>query len=369
MKTLTVSSSKGRYPVFIGKKLLKKIASFVRPVAGKKETLKVFLLSQKKVAEKYAGPVRSALKRSGYPSVLHLLPDGEKAKSQAELFKIYRRLLKEKMERKDLILALGGGAIGDVGGFAASTYLRGIAFANIATTLLAQVDSALGGKTAINLPEGKNLVGTFYPPRFVLSDIEVLKTLPLREYRSSMAEVIKYGMIRDAGLFALLEKQADKVLHRESGILQRIVRRCAGIKGGVVSRDEEETKGERMILNYGHTFGHGLEKALNYRRLMHGEAVAAGMVCAARLAVRLKMFSPSEEKRQNVLIQKYGLPVSLAPFALSASRILKAMMHDKKKSGGVLRFILPVRIGRVQAVRGISSKLLESVLIETGASA
>ena len=360
---LWVKNSQGRYPVFVGEGVLAKIGDFLKRLGFDG---KVFLVTQEKAAKFHLAPVVKSLRQKKMEVTVHQIPEGEEAKCERELFRIYHALVREEFERKDLILALGGGVVGDLAGFAAATYLRGIGFANAATTLLAQVDSSIGGKTGINLEEGKNLVGAFYPPRLVVSDVAALSTLPDREFRASMAEVVKYGVIRDARLFGLLEECADSILERDRKRLTKIVLASVRIKAGVVARDEFETKGERMILNFGHTFGHGLEQALHYRKLMHGEAVSIGMACASRLAVRLRLFQQKEGIRLLRLLEKFHLPVSISGLDLEVEDILIAMSRDKKRKGGRLRFVLPTRIGRVVIRDRIPAALVRKILQETG---
>ncbi len=365
MKSIPVKSSRGAYRIVTGRRLLEKAGNLLRRAGFKKG--KVLIVTQRGVARRHGPRLVRSLKRAGFDVFFHYLPEGERAKSEAELSRIYRTLLAHDFERRDAVFAFGGGVAGDVAGFAAATYLRGIAFFNAGTTLLAQVDSSIGGKTGINLPAGKNLAGAFYPARLVISDAETLKTLPPREFAASLGEVVKYGVISDRKLFRLLESKAADVLRREPRLLEKIVTACARIKAGVVSRDEHETRGERMILNFGHTFGHGIEKALGFRKWLHGEAVAAGMVCAARLARDMKKFSAGDVQKIIRLLIKLGLPVSLAGLNLGADEIMQAMRHDKKKSSGRLRYVLPVKIGKVRVVENIPPGLIRKILIETGA--
>lgn len=368
MRVITVLSRRGIYAVCVGAGLLPKAGALIRKFCGAlpKAAGKILIVTQKKIPAQYRTALHRSLRAAGFQCFFHFVPDGEPAKSQKELFRLYQALLKYDFERRDTIAALGGGVVGDLAAFGASTYMRGLRFINVGTTLLAQVDSAIGGKTGINLPEGKNLVGTFYPPALVIADIDTLRTLPEREYRASMAEVVKYGMIRDAALFRLLEKNAAKILKRDRRLLTEIVFRCARIKGLVVSRDEQETRGERMILNYGHTFGHALEQVTRYRRWLHGEAVALGMVAAARLAFHLGYCRADDAKRQGVLLKQLHLPVSAARERLSMQAVLKAMSRDKKKSAGTLRFVLPVRIGKVRIVKGLNAAAVRKTLKEIG---
>ena len=364
MKKIRVKSLRGDYEVWTGTSLLEKVGSLVSRLGLQG---KAMVVTQERVARFYLDTVLKSFRRKKISLRVYILPDGETAKSQKELFALYHELARHDFERRDVLVALGGGVVGDLTGFAAASYLRGVPFINIATTLLAQVDSAIGGKTGINLTEGKNLVGAFYPPRLVVSDIGVLKTLPDRELRASLGEVVKYGMIRDPGLFKFLERSRDAILRKDRRALERIVEISSRIKAGVVSRDEFEIKGERMILNFGHTFGHGIEQALHYRRLLHGEAVSVGMAFAARLAVELKLFPVSDYQRLLDLLKSFHLPVSLSGLGLKAENILGAMGHDKKKKGGALRFVLPVRIGKVGVRRDIPDRAIRKILIEGGA--
>lgn len=359
MKMISVKSSKGHYKINVGRGLLARSGAIAKSVfaAG----VKLMIVSQKNL-KTYSGPLAASLEKKGFEVHEHMLPDGEIAKSQAELFRLTHALLAKNFERKDGIVAVGGGVVSDLAGFAASVYLRGIRYMNVATTLLAQVDSAIGGKTAIDLKEGKNLIGAFWPPVAVISDAAVLKSLPMRELCASLGEVVKYGMIRSPSLFQLLEKHSAKVLRKDLAILEKIVMLSAAIKAEVVTRDEFETKGDRMILNYGHTFAHGIEGASGYRKIVHGEAVAIGMMMAAQLATDLGLCSQDLAWRQMKLLLSLKLPVSLKKLDLSTENILKIMMRDKKKSQGVLRFILPRRIGKVTVEQNIPLKFVHKVI-------
>ena len=359
MKTLTVKSSKGSYKIHIGKGLLARGGALVAGVFEPRA--KLMIVSQKSLASYYK-PLAASLNRKGFEIHTHMLPRGEVAKSGKELFRLSRALLARGFERKDGIVAVGGGVVSDLAGFTAAVYLRGIRYVNVATTLLAQVDSAIGGKTAIDLPEGKNLMGAFHPPALVISDVAVLRSLPDRELRASLGEVVKYGVIRSQQLFALLEKNSKAVLRKDLRVLEKIVAVSAGIKAGVVGRDEFETRGERMILNYGHTFGHGVEGALRYGRLVHGEAVAAGMMMAAQRAAALGLCSRELVWRQMRLIVSLKLTASIKNLRLKTGAILKVMMRDKKKRKGVLNFILPRRIGQVSVEKNIPLSLVRKVI-------
>lgn len=348
MKTIKVKSLRHDYSICVGSGLLSQSGYLLKKVFEPR--CRVMIVTQKMVPEKFRNQLQKSLERAGFQTTIYFLPQGEKAKSQSELFKIIKNLLQNRFERGDAIVAFGGGVTGDVSGFAAACYLRGIRYAQIPTTLLAQVDSAIGGKTAVNTSEGKNLVGAFNPPCLVISDISVLATLPQRELCAALAEVIKYGVIADPKLFSFLEKNSKKILTQNKAAWERIVFDSARIKAGVVSRDEFEIKGERMILNYGHTFGHGVEGALHYQKLVHGEAVALGMLVAAEAGVRLGVCSGEFQRRQLALVRAFQLPVSLVGLGLNAQKVFHAMAHDKKKKSGKLRFVIPEKIGCVKIV-------------------
>jgi 3-dehydroquinate synthase len=266
-----------------------------------------------------------------------------------------------RLERKSFVVALGGGVVGDLAGFVAATYLRGISFVQVPTTLLAQVDSSVGGKVGVNLPAGKNLVGAFWQPRRVLCDLSTLDTLPDREYRSGLAEVIKYGIIRDARLFRRLEQRVPELLERDPATLTGVVARCCEIKAEVVGQDETEG-GLRAILNFGHTIGHALEAVFGYRRFLHGEAIAIGQVCAARLSVSQLGASAKDVERIERLFQRVGLPTRITLTNLQRARVVEAMRLDKKVSGGAIKFVLAESIGRVRFGQEVSSSALEAVL-------
>ena len=364
MKTISVKSLRGNYRVCVGQDLLPKSGPLVSKIfpAG----AKLMIVSQKNL-KPYLKTISASLIKKGFEVHVHILPDGEIAKSGAELFRLSGVLLAKGFERRDGIVAVGGGVVSDLAGFAAAVYLRGIRYVNIATTLLAQVDSAIGGKTAIDLKGGKNLMGAFWPPSLVISDVSVLRSLPQRELCASSGEVVKYGVIRDPALFTFLETNCKKILRKDLGVIEKIVLACAKIKAGVVSRDEFETKGERAILNYGHTFAHGIEGALGYKGLVHGEAVAIGMMMAAQLAADRGFCSQELPWRQMKLLMSMKLPVSIKKFNLKAAMILKVMMTDKKKSKGALRFVLPRRIGQVTIEKNISPESVRKILRLAGA--
>jgi 3-dehydroquinate synthase len=318
----------------------------------------VHFLSSPKVWRAAGGTVRRGISSAHEPQV-HLFDDAEAAKNLRTVEEIARKLVKAGADRKALLIAVGGGVVGDVAGFVAASYLRGVALVQVPTTVVAQVDSAVGGKTGVNLPEGKNLVGAFYPPRLVLVDPEVLRTLPEREFRCGLAEVIKYGVIADAKLFRFLEENMARILKRDASALGRVIRRSIEIKARVVSRDERES-GLREILNFGHTFGHALESATHYRRFRHGEAVALGMMCAALLGYELLETPADQVSRMVALIRQIG-PFPAWP-KIPAARLLKAMGSDKKAKAGKPRFVLTPRLGRASSYGDVPTENVLCVL-------
>jgi 3-dehydroquinate synthase len=261
---------------------------------------------------------------------------------------LWEKMLEIGADRKSVVVAVGGGVVGDLAGFIAATYARGVRFFQVPTSLLAQVDSSVGGKVGINLPGAKNMVGAFLQPMGVLIDTATLETLDQRQYRAGLGEVVKYGVILDAGLFEYLEANAAALADRDHDVLRRVIARCCRLKADVVQQDERETSGLRAMLNYGHTFGHALEALCGYGELLHGEAVAVGMLCASRLAERLGRVDARLTERQAALLAALGLATDMPP--LEADAILQTMMHDKKVEHGRLRFVLPTRLGHVELV-------------------
>lgn len=291
----------------------------------------------------------------GFKPLLITVPDGEEYKNLSELNKIYDVLVENRFERGSPIIALGGGVIGDITGFAAATYLRGVPYVQIPTTLLAEVDSSVGGKTAVNHSGGKNLIGSFYQPKAVLIDPDTLNTLDVRDVKTGLAEVIKYGVILDKDFFGFLEQNAPGLLALDDVIIKAVRRSCA-IKAEVVSDDEFETTGRRAVLNLGHTFGHAIESVAGYGVYRHGEAVAIGLVMAARFSVKLGLSDVQTAERIEALVSALGLPAP--PSEIDARAYIEAMSHDKKVSGGRMRFILIRDIGQVE-LRDVTAAELE----------
>lgn len=309
------------------------------------------IVTDQHVRDRHAAVVADSLRSLGCEPQVVALPPGEQTKSQACVSELYDRLVDAKADRQTLIVAVGGGVIGDLAGFAAATYARGIPFVQVPTTLLAQVDSSVGGKVGINHPRGKNLIGAFHQPLGVFIDTTTLQTLPERDYRSGLAEVVKYGVILDSEFFSFLERNVEGLNRRAPDVLRHVVARSCRLKADVVEQDEYERTGLRAVLNYGHTFGHAFENLAGYGQLLHGEAVAIGMTYAARLAETLGRIDGTLAERQSKLLAALGLPVSLPEADRpSTTAVLDAMRLDKKSLGGKLRFVLPTKLGHVELV-------------------
>ena len=354
-KRIQVKSSSGNYQILCG-------ANSIQNAAKEIATLGTFstihILSSPKVWRALGNKLTRSLPKNAKKNI-HLFNDAEQKKNMRTVETVCRKLAQTHADRKSLIIATGGGVVGDVAGYVAASYLRGVALVHIPTTLVAQVDSAIGGKTGVNLPEGKNLVGAFYPPRLVIIDPQLLRTLPQRQFRSGLAEVIKYGVIADKNLFAYLEKNMPRVLQRDKAALNYLIPRCAQIKATIVSRDERESN-LREILNFGHTFGHALESITHYRRYHHGEAVAQGMIAAALLAHELGLTNAGDASRIISLVQQIG---PLPPWPrVTPEKLIAAMRSDKKAQAGNLRFVLSPRIGHAQSTDAVPMKALKTVL-------
>jgi 3-dehydroquinate synthase len=323
---------------------------------------KIIVVSNPMVFKRYGQLVVDSLTVAGFTVSTCLLPAGERYKTLNSLQKIYDQAIEQRLERSSTLLALGGGVIGDMTGFAASSWLRGVNFIQVPTSLLAMVDASIGGKTGVNHPRGKNLIGAFYQPRLVMIDPTVLQTLPEREWRAGMAEVIKYGIIWDAELFEMLEKadRLDRLTSLSDTLITEILRRSAQAKVDVVSQDEKEA-GIRAILNYGHTIGHAVESLTGYKVVNHGEAVAIGMVAAGQLGVDLDLWSAAAAARQDAVIVKTGLPIKLPP-GLSIPAIVTALSLDKKVQAGRVRFVLPTKIGNAIVTDQVEHPLVTDVL-------
>lgn len=294
---------------------------------------------------------------------LLIVPAGENSKCVAVADHLWQEMLRLGADRKTLVVAAGGGVVGDLAGFIAATFARGLDFFQIPTTLLAQVDSSVGGKVGVNLPGAKNMVGAFWQPLGVVIDTQVLDSLPVREYRAGLAEVVKYGVILDAEFFAYLEQQQEALNRREADVLRQVIARCCRLKADVVENDERETGGLRAVLNYGHTFGHAIEAQSGYGQVLHGEAVAIGMMCAARLAERLGRVDGQLAQRQHDLLEALGLPVAVPD--LDPEALLAVMRRDKKAAHGRLRFVLPSRLGHVELVGEIAEDDVRAAMLSS----
>lgn len=356
---ITVEIPQQSYEVAIAPNGLEQLGTWMQPLhLGKK----VLLVSNPMILRRYGDTLRESLANAEYEVAVCLLPAGERYKTLASIQKIYDAALAHRLERSSTIVTLGGGVIGDMGGFAAATWLRGINFVQVPTSLLAMVDASIGGKTGVNHPHGKNLIGAFHQPRLVLIDPQVLNTLPPREFRAGMAEVIKYGVIWDADLFEQLEaaKRLDQQRYVSEELLQTILTRSCQAKAHVVSQDEKEA-GLRAILNYGHTIGHAVESLTGYRAVNHGEGVAIGMVAAGQIAVELGLWDADSADRQRVLLEKTGLPTQLPP-GLETDAILETLQTDKKVKSGKIRFVLPTKIGSAIVTDQADEQVIRKVL-------
>jgi 3-dehydroquinate synthase len=356
MQKLIVGLAERSYPIYIGSNLLG-YAELLLPHVSHKRTA---VVTNTTVAPLYLEPLRAMLQSHGVDMIPIILPDGEQYKNAETLGLIYDALLSNRCERNTPLIALGGGVIGDMTGYAAATYLRGVPFIQIPTTLLAQVDSSVGGKTGINHPLGKNMIGAFYQPQVVLADITTLNTLSDQELRAGIAEVIKYGLIRDLSFFEWLEQNMEKLLARDENTLQYAITRSCQNKAEVVAADERES-GERALLNLGHTFGHAIETGMGYGAWLHGEAVAAGTIMAADLSCRMGWLSKEDVARIHSLFERAGLPV-IAP-ALGVEKYLQLMGLDKKVVGGKIRFVLLKSIGCAVINGDVQPELLRQTLV------
>lgn len=353
-----VEAASAEYPVFVDWGLLGDIGQYLRSLGIRKGP--VFVITDSNVAASHGERTLDAMRRAGITPHVFTVPAGEASKSLATAESIYSWLAENRCERGHTIVALGGGVVGDLAGFVAATFLRGLALVQVPTSLAAMVDASIGGKTGVNLRQGKNLVGAFYQPRMVIADLETLKTLPSRELASGWAEAIKHGLILDAPLFHLFEERSEALCDLDAGITADVVRRSMAIKARVVEEDERETLGRRMILNYGHTIGHGLEAATAYTELLHGEAVAIGMRAAAWMSCELGLLSPEVVERQASLLGRFGLLAS-CPSA-DPQRVLEAMQLDKKASGKKINWVLLKDIGQTLITSDVPDDLVRAAV-------
>jgi 3-dehydroquinate synthase len=358
MRIVQVPLGHRSYAIKVGGGLLSRLGAECVPL---KLGQRCAVITDSNVGKHFSKAALKSLSASGFQPVLITVPAGEKSKRIAMVEKCYDQLAAHRLERKSFIVALGGGVVGDLAGFVAATYLRGIPFVQMPTTLLAQVDSSVGGKTGVNLRAGKNLVGAFYQPQLVLCDLDTLKTLPKREYVSGLAEVIKYGIIYDAILFAQLERNLPKLLQRDTATLAAVIARCCEIKADVVGHDETES-GLRAILNFGHTVGHAIENSFGYGKYLHGEAISIGQVAAAKLSHKILGLPSHDVARIEKLFVQAGLPVKIKLSAAQRKKLFAAMKLDKKVSDGEIKFVLAKKIGKVEFGCKVPVEMIERVL-------
>jgi len=354
-RVLAVGLGERSYPIRIGSGVLAEAGSMVAALGARR----AIVVTNPVVAAHWLAPVTGSLAARGIATATIEVPDGEAHKNFATLEMLLTRLLEHKAERKTLLVALGGGVVGDIAGFAAAIYQRGVPFVQVPTTLLAQVDSSVGGKTGINHPLGKNMIGAFHQPRAVLIDTACLATLPPRELAAGVAEIVKYGAIRDPAFLAWLEANVEALLRGDAAALAQGIETSCRIKAGIVAADERE-EGERALLNFGHTFGHAIENALGYGEWLHGEAVATGMVVAAQVSARLGMLPATDVDRLRDLLARAALPV--APPALGYERWMALMARDKKVAAGTIRFVLLEALGRAVLGQDVPDEVLRAVL-------
>lgn len=345
---ISVNLKDKSYAIVIGHGILGNFPQFIRNLGLGKDAV---IVSHSSLERLYGASLSAALKKAGHTVKFFNVPEGEKSKSAACAMGLLKQISAYDVDKKIFVIALGGGVVGDLAGFVAAIYKRGVPYIQVPTTLLAQIDSSIGGKTAIDLETGKNLVGAYYQPKLVFADTRVLKTLSQRQIRNGLAEAIKYGVIGDPKLFAYIEANHKKFFKGDVKALNYIVQRCAAIKARIVSADEKETKSLRTILNFGHTVGHAVEAAGRYNQYHHGESVGLGMRVAARISVSVGLLTPAQELRINALISSVGLPEKIVGVRLP--KIMDLMKHDKKFTAGHNRFVLAAKIGHVKVVKDI----------------
>ncbi|SHE60339.1 3-dehydroquinate synthase [Desulforamulus putei DSM 12395] len=357
MRNINVALGSRSYPIYIANGLINDLGTYLSEMPLGKEVL---LVTDTNVGPLYGQKVADVLLRAGFQVAVAQVPAGESTKTLDQAARLYDMAFDHGLDRTCPVVALGGGVVGDLAGFVAATYMRGVPFVQVPTTLLAQVDSSVGGKVAVNHPRGKNIIGAFYQPRAVFIDVDTLTTLSLRELKAGLAEVIKYGVIWDKEFFAWLEENITRVLNREADALGYVIETCCKIKAAVVEQDETE-QGRRAILNYGHTVGHAIEALSGYGTYLHGEAVAIGMVMAARMAVSQGLFNLADCQRIENLIRAIGLPTDM-PEGINPHEVLASIYHDKKVIMNKLVFVLPKEIGHVGIFKDVHEKDVLHVL-------
>jgi 3-dehydroquinate synthase len=354
---IAVRTSNEHYDIYVGQEVLQ---PFGQHLAELLPGRKAFLISHPMLLDLYGTTVTEALQQAGFTTATLAIPDGETSKTLQTAADLYTYLASSGADRQSVLCAFGGGVVGDLSGFAAATYMRGIPFVQIPTTLLAMVDSSIGGKTGVNHAFGKNLIGSFYPPRAVCTDITLLRSLPEREYRCGLSEIVKAGVIADTGLFTLIERELQAIRQRDEAVLTTLIERAIAVKVRVVEEDPTE-RGVRAILNFGHTIGHALEAVTAYEQYSHGEAVAIGMALVARLSEALGLCAPEARQRLYAVLEGLGLPVAYTE--IDAQRLIEVMAHDKKAIDGVVQFVLMRDIGTVVYRQQVPTEALESLLV------
>jgi 3-dehydroquinate synthase len=356
MQRLSIDLGERSYEILIGPGLRKRVGEFLKAVFNPS---RIIIITHPSINSLYGEEVVASCRDQGWTTDIIEVPEGESSKNLGQAEKLYDHLLELNCDRKSALIALGGGVIGDLVGFVAATYQRGIPFVQVPTTLLSQVDSSVGGKTAVNHPKGKNMIGAFYQPRLVIADLETLNTLPSKEYRAGLAEIVKYGVISDARLFEFLETRYKDILSQDQDCLSYIVETSCAIKAEVVEKDERESH-YRMILNFGHTLGHAFEALTQYSRFIHGEAVAIGMVCAAELSHSMGKCSKEVPNRLKTLLNNLGLPVEMPE--LDSTAVIESLYHDKKTMDHKIKFILVKDIGSIEIVDHMPEAEIQKIL-------
>jgi len=359
MKTVKLKLGMRSYDILVGRGIINSLGAHVKRLKLGEDA---FIISNKTIYKKYGSLVAGALRKKGIPFKFALVPDSEKSKSLKTAYSVIRRISTFDKKKRVFVIAFGGGVIGDLAGFVASVYKRGVPYIQIPTTLLAQVDSSIGGKTGVDLDQGKNLLGAFYQPKLVLSDLDLIQSLKRRQIRSALAEIIKYSLIKDARLFGYLENRYRNLIRCDRKALESVITRCCQIKAKVVGEDERERKGIRTILNFGHTLGHAIETAGGYRLYNHGEGVSLGMLLACDISLKLKLIRKDKILRIEKLIRETGLPTKIRK--VSIERIIKSHYRDKKFIGTRNRFVLIRDIGKVTIRENIPFKMIKDALKE-----
>jgi 3-dehydroquinate synthase len=359
MHTISVQLENGGYDILVGNGTMHQLAEALAPLV---QPSRIIVVTNPSVGRFYAEPLQGLLRLLDAEVLVETIPEGEESKTLQTVERLLDRMVELRLDRNSLLVVLGGGVVGDVAGFAAATFMRGIPYAQVPTTLLAQVDSSIGGKVGVDHPRAKNLIGAFYQPLLVCIDPSVLATLPELQVRNGMAEVIKYGMIADESLFALLERQAASLPLLEGNVREDVIKRCCQIKARIVQQDPHENTGLRMILNYGHTVGHAIEAVSAYARFSHGEAVSMGMMAAAKIARITELISEDIELRQKKLLSAAGLPTGMT--GIDRGRLIETLVLDKKATRGKNRFVVPLAVGRAVVRENIPTDVLERALDE-----